>query len=59
VNKALKGFARVHLEPGEKKTVPLALPWEAFQIVDAEGRSVSSRASSRSSSVPRHAIGIC
>ena len=40
VNKALKGFARVHLAPGEKKTVQVALPWEAFQIVDAEGRSV-------------------
>jgi beta-glucosidase len=40
VDKALKGFARVHLEPGEKKTVRVALPWEAFQIVDAEGRSV-------------------
>jgi beta-glucosidase len=40
VNKALKSFTRVHLEPGEKKTVHVALPWEAFQIVDAEGRSV-------------------
>jgi beta-glucosidase len=40
VNKALKGFARVHLAPGEKQTVQVALPWEAFQIVDAEGRSV-------------------
>jgi beta-glucosidase len=40
VNKALKGFARVHLAPGEKKTVEVALPWEAFQILDAEGRSV-------------------
>ena len=40
VNKALKGFARVHLEVGEKKTVRFELPWEAFQIVDAEGRSV-------------------
>ncbi|HLP08374.1 MAG TPA: glycoside hydrolase family 3 N-terminal domain-containing protein [Opitutaceae bacterium] len=40
VNKALKGFARVHLAPGEKKTVQIALPYEAFQIVDAEGRSV-------------------
>jgi beta-glucosidase len=40
VNKALKGFARVHLAPGEKKTVRVGLPWEAFQIVDAEGRSV-------------------
>ncbi len=40
VNKALKGFARVHLAPGEKKTVEVTLPWESFQIVDAEGRSV-------------------
>jgi beta-glucosidase len=40
VNKALKGFARVHLLPGEKKTMRFELPWEAFQIVDAEGRSV-------------------
>ena len=40
VDKALKGFARVHLEPGEKKTVQVTLPYEAFQIVDAEGRSV-------------------
>lgn len=40
VNKALKGFARVHLEPGEKRTVQVELPWEAFQIVDAEGRYV-------------------
>jgi beta-glucosidase len=38
VNKELKGFARVHLEPGEKKSVRFELPWEAFQIVDAEGR---------------------
>jgi beta-glucosidase len=40
VNKALKGFARVHLEPGEKKTVPVSLPWEAFQMVDGDGRRV-------------------
>jgi len=40
VNKALKGFARVHLAPGEKKTVQVTLPWEAFEIVDAEGRNV-------------------
>jgi len=40
VNKALKGFARVLLAPGEKKTVEVALPWEAFQILDAEGRRV-------------------
>ena len=40
VNKALKGFARVSLAPGEKKTVRVELPWEAFQIVDAMGRRV-------------------
>lgn len=40
VNKALKGFARVHLAPGEKKTVEVELLWEAFQIVDAEGHTV-------------------
>jgi beta-glucosidase len=40
VNKALKGFARVHLEPGEKETVRFELQWEAFQIVDAEGCNV-------------------
>ena len=40
VDKALKGFARVHLEPGEKKTVQIKLPWEALQLVDADGRSV-------------------
>ena len=40
VNKALKGFARVPLAPGEKQTVRFELPWEAFQIVDAEGHSV-------------------
>jgi beta-glucosidase len=40
VGKALKGFARVHLEPGERKTVTVTLPWESFQLVDAEGRSV-------------------
>jgi beta-glucosidase len=40
VKKALEGFARVHLAPGEKKTVQISLPWEAFQIVDAEGRRV-------------------
>ena len=40
VNKALKGFARVQLAPGEKKTVQIELAWESFQIVNAEGRSV-------------------
>ncbi len=37
VNKALKGFERVHLAPGEKKTVRIELPWRAFQIVNAQG----------------------
>jgi beta-glucosidase len=40
VNKALKGFKKVYLETGEKKTVRFELHWEAFQIVDAEGRNV-------------------
>ena len=40
VNKALKGFARVHLAAGEKKTVRMTLPWESFQIVDAGGHTV-------------------
>ncbi len=40
VNKALKGFTRVHLAPGEKKTVRFELPWEAFQIVDSNARYV-------------------
>ena len=40
VNMALKGFARVHLEPGEKKTAQIELPWQAFQIVDADGNNV-------------------
>lgn len=40
VNKALKGFARVHLEPNEKKTVEVTLPWEAFEIVDAQANYV-------------------
>ena len=40
VNKALKGFARVSLRPGEKQTVSFTLPWESFQIVDREGKAV-------------------
>jgi len=40
VNKALKAFARVALQPGETKTVHFTLPAEAFQIVDAEARPV-------------------
>ena len=40
VGKALEGFARVHLEPGAKKTVTVKLPWESFRLVDADGRSV-------------------
>jgi len=40
VNKALKGFARVQLAPGEKKTVQLDLPWRSFEIVNAQGQNV-------------------
>jgi beta-glucosidase len=40
VNKALRGFARVHFAPGEKQTVQVSLPWTAFQIVNVEGQSV-------------------
>jgi beta-glucosidase len=40
VNKALKGFARVELKPGEKKTVQVELPWSSFQIVNALGETV-------------------
>lgn len=40
VNKALKGFARVPLAPGEKKTVQIDLPWRSFEIVNAQGNRV-------------------
>jgi beta-glucosidase len=40
VVKALKGFSRVHLAPGEKKTVTVTLPYEAFQLVDADGNRI-------------------
>ncbi len=40
VNKALKGFVRVPLAPGEQKTVQVEMPWQAFQIVNAQGNPV-------------------
>lgn len=40
VDKALKGFARVPLKPGEKKTVEVDLPWETFQIVNAQAQTI-------------------
>jgi beta-glucosidase len=40
VVKALKGFSRVHLAPGETKTVTVTLPYEAFQLVDADGTRI-------------------
>lgn len=40
VGKSLQGFSRVSLAPGERKTVTVTLPWEAFQLVDADGRRV-------------------
>ncbi len=59
VNKALKGFARVHLEPGETQTVVVELPWEALRIVNVAGEVVVDPASSRSWSGRRRAIAIC
>ncbi len=40
VGKALAGFARVQLAPGEARTVRVPLPGEAFSLVDAAGRRV-------------------
>lgn len=40
VNKALKGFTRVQLQPGEKKTVQITLPYEAFRIVNVKGQPI-------------------
>ena len=40
VNKALKGFARVQLKPGEKKTVEVELPWESFRIVNTKAEYI-------------------
>ena len=40
VDKALKGFAHISLQPGEKKTVVVELPWQAFEIVNAQGEGV-------------------
>ena len=36
----MKSFARLQLAAGEKKTVQVELPWQAFQIVNAQGQSV-------------------
>lgn len=40
VNKALKGFVRVELAAGEKKMVNFELPFEAFEIVNADGKNI-------------------
>jgi beta-glucosidase len=40
VDKALKGFARVELKSGEKQTVQVELPWQAFEICNAQGMNV-------------------
>jgi beta-glucosidase len=40
VDKALKGFTRVTLAPGEKTTVRVELHYQAFQIVNAQGEKV-------------------
>ena len=34
----LKGFRRIHLEPGESRRVSIDVPAEAFRLVDAQGR---------------------
>ena len=40
VNKALKGFARVELQPGEKKTVEVELPFDSFRIVNTKAEYI-------------------
>jgi beta-glucosidase len=40
VNMELKGFARVHLEPGESKRVQVELPPSSFSFVNANGERV-------------------
>ena len=40
VNHALKAFQRVSLDPGETRHVRFTIPYEAFSLVDAEGRRV-------------------
>jgi len=38
--KQLKGFSRVDLNPGEKKTVPFEISHASLAVIDAEGRRV-------------------
>lgn len=40
VNHALKAFQRVSLQPGETRRVRFSVPFEAFSLVDADGRRV-------------------
>ena len=40
VDRALKAFQRVQLQPGETKKLHFTLPFAAFSLVDAEGRTV-------------------
>lgn len=40
VNKALKSYSRAALSAGEKKTVEFELPFDAFEIANAEGKRV-------------------
>jgi beta-glucosidase len=37
---SLKGFRRVHLEPGETMTVPFTITEKELQLVNDEGRSI-------------------
>jgi beta-glucosidase len=38
--RSLKGFQRVHLLPGEERTVEFHIPPDAFSVIDATGRRV-------------------
>ncbi len=40
VDRQLKAFRRISLAPGETRTVRFSLPFEAFSIVNAQGRRV-------------------
>ena len=36
----LKAFKRIHLKPGETKTVTIEIPYKSFSIVNAKGKRV-------------------
>jgi hypothetical protein len=61
VDKELKAFQRVSLEPGETRTVSLKVPFDGFSLVDADVRRIVEPGafqilvggSSRSAGLPR------